>query len=109
MPVYTVDMLRTAAQRRALCRDCPVARTADLVGDTPSLLIIRDLMTGPQRFGALEESLKGISTRTLTNKLKMLESKKIIACTPRGYALTSKGRALQPIVDSMRHYGEKHL
>ena len=109
-------MLRTTRQRKVLCRDCPVARTADLVGDSVSLLIVRDLLIRPQRFGDFEMSLAGVSSRTIANKLKKLEavglvrrdmSKRIL---PRGdYRLTPKGRALKNVVHSMRLYGKKYL
>lgn len=102
-------MLRTAAQRKALCKDCPVARTADLVGDTQSILIVRDLLKGPRRFCDMEKSL-GMSTRTLTVKLKNLEEAGFVRhahSTP--YTLTAKGKALKTIIDSLRRYGEKYL
>lgn len=101
-------MFRTEAQRKG-CADCPVGRTADLIGDTPSLLIVRDLLEGPKRFCDMEKSL-GISTRTLTLKLKHLEDEGFVAhahSTP--YALTPKGKALKPVIDSLRRFGEKYL
>lgn len=102
-------MLRTASQRRVLCRECPVAKTADLIGDTCSLLIVRDLLPGPRRFGELSRALK-ISTRTLTLKLKSLEKAGFAVHTGGGpYRLTPKGRALKPIIDSLKRYGEKYL
>jgi len=102
-------MLRTPAQRKALCPECPVARVADLVGDTQSILIIRDLLAGSKRFGELAESLK-MSTRTLTLKLRGLEKCGFIRRSPDlAYVLTKKGRALKTIIGSMRRYGEKYL
>src|SRR3989338_7196180 len=102
-------MLRTSAQRKALCTECPVARVADLVGDTQSILIIRDLLNGPKRFGELEESLK-MSTRTLALKLKNLKLCGFLRRSPAlAYALTPKGKALKPVIDSLRRYGEKYL
>ncbi len=102
-------MLRTATQRKALCSDCPVARVADLVGDTQSILIIRDLLSGPKRFGELMDSLK-MSTRTLTLKLKSLEKGGFVRRSPTlAYALTPKGKGLKSVVDSLRRYGEKYL
>jgi DNA-binding HxlR family transcriptional regulator len=102
-------MLRTEAQRKE-CRNCPVAKTADVIGDTPSLLIIRDLLRGPQRFCDMEKSI-GISTRTLTLKLKRLEEEGFVRphvqSTP--YALTAKGKALSPTIESLRRFGEKYL
>lgn len=104
---YHGGMLRTRTQR-TICRNCPMARTADLVGDTASLIIIRDLLKAPRRFGELAESL-GVSTRTLTLKLSALQTSGFVAHKEPAYALTAKGKALRPIVESMRRYGEKYL
>ncbi len=91
---------------------CPVCRTADIVCGKWTLLIIRDLAVGRARFCELERSLKGISPRTLSIRLRALEDEGILArrtfpeVPPRvEYALTEKGEALIPIIDSMRTYG----
>lgn len=111
-----MDMtLRTAQQKKDLCADCPLARAADLVGDSCSLLIVRDLMATPKRFSELETSLKGISTRTLTLKLKQLESESIVVRRefkkPQRveYSLSPKGAALEKVLGAMRSYGKKYL
>ena len=108
--------LRTEQQRKSICTTCPVAKVADTLGDSCSLLIIRDLMTGPKRYSELSSSLTGISSRTLAKKLKGLEDEKIIERRefdehpPRVvYKLTRKGAALQDIYDAMRTYGKKYL
>ena len=107
--------LRTAQQKKDLCTGCPVARVADILGDSCSLLIVRDLLSTPQRFSQLETSLRGISTRTLTNKLKQLEHEGMIKrneyAKPQRveYALTKKGEALHTVIDAMRSYGKKYL
>ena len=95
---------------------CPVCRTAEIVCGKWTLLIIRDLADGRSRFCELERSLKGISPRTLSLRLRALEEEAIVArCTfpevpPRvEYALTEKGRALVPIVEDMRAYGRRWL
>ena len=102
-------MLRTARQRNVLCKECPVARVADLVGDSCSLLILRDLLKSPRRFGELQESLRGISSRTLTNKPKLLENKALVQKKESKYVLTRKGSALHGVVEEMRKYGKKYL
>lgn len=109
-------MLRTQEQQDKLCSACPIAKTADLIGDSFVLLIVRDLLKGPKRFGELEFSLSGISTRTLSKKLKMLEEKGIIEREefiekpPRvEYSLSEKGRALNSLIKTMLKYGEKYL
>jgi DNA-binding HxlR family transcriptional regulator len=78
--------------------------------------VIRDLAEGRSRFCELERSLAGISPRTLSLRLRALEEEGIVArqtypeVPPRvEYALTDKGRALVPIVESMRTYGTEWL
>ena len=99
-----------------LCRSCPVARVADLVGDTVSILIVRDLLQKPRRFTDLELALAGVSSRTLTLKLKKLEKSGLVSRSPSyrlgnrvDYSLTPKGAAFQKVVDAMRRYGKKYL
>jgi DNA-binding HxlR family transcriptional regulator len=91
---------------------CPVARTAQIISNKWTPLIIRDLARGECRFSALERSLAGISPKTLSERLKYLEAEQIIArdcfaeVPPRvEYSLTEKGRALLPIIETMRDYG----
>jgi DNA-binding HxlR family transcriptional regulator len=96
--------------------DCPVCRTADIVCGKWTLLVIRDLAEGRARFCELERSLEGISPRTLSLRLRALEEEGVLERTtfsevpPRvEYALTTKGRALVPIIESMREYGTEWL
>ncbi|MDN5725245.1 MAG: helix-turn-helix transcriptional regulator [Propionibacteriales bacterium] len=51
---------------------CGLARALDLIGDRWSMLIIRDLFSGPLRFGDLRAGLPGIPTNILTNRLHHL-------------------------------------
>ena len=95
---------------------CPVCRTADIVCGKWTLLLVRELAEGCSRFCELERSLAGISPRTLSLRLRALEEEGIVArqtfseVPPRvEYALTEKGRALVPIIDSMREYGTEWL
>jgi len=96
--------------------DCPGCRTADIVCGKWTLLVIRDLAEGRSRFCELERSLAGISPRTLSLRLRALEEEGMVErqtypeVPPRvEYALTEKGRALVPIVESMRVYGREWL
>jgi DNA-binding HxlR family transcriptional regulator len=95
---------------------CPVCATADIVCGKWTLLIIRDLVEGRARFCELERSLAGISPRTLSLRLRALEEEGIVEretfpeVPPRvEYTLTEKGRALIPIIESMRAYGRGWL
>ena len=95
---------------------CPVARTAQLIGNRWTPLILRDLAGQCCRFSELERSLVGISPKTLSERLKRLEEAGIVerACfaevPPRvQYSLTPKGHALLPVIDQMRDYGRSWL
>src|ERR1700710_2224519 len=95
---------------------CPVCKTAEVVCGKWTLLVIRDLAEGNRRFCELERSLEGISPRTLSLRLRALEEEAIVErhtfpeVPPRvEYALTEKGRALLPIIEDMREYGEDWL
>jgi DNA-binding HxlR family transcriptional regulator len=95
---------------------CPVARTAEIVSGKWTLLIIRDLTTGTQRFSELERSLEGISPKTLSERLSTLErlgvlSRQTFAEVPPRveYSLTEKGQALATLIEAMRAYGNQWL
>ena len=95
---------------------CPVARTAEIIGNKWTPLIVRDLARGHRRFSELERSLSGISPKTLSERLKRLEDAGVVdrACfaevPPRvEYSLTPKGFALLPVIESMRAFGSRWL
>ena len=95
---------------------CPVARTAELIGNKWTPLIVRDLARGERRFSELERSLVGISPKTLSERLRRLEEAGVVdrACfaevPPRvEYSLTPKGHALLPVIESMRAFGAAWL
>jgi len=81
-----------------------------------TLLLVRELADGRSRFCELERALAGISPRTLSLRLRGLEEEAIVERHTFGevpprveYALTEKGRALLPIIDDMREYGDEWL
>lgn len=95
--------------------ECPIGKVVGLLGDSCSILILRDLLEGPKRFGELESSLDA-SSRTLAKKLKHLEGeglikrKKLAGMKMYGiYHLSKKGAAFQKVADAMRTYGRKYL
>ncbi len=109
-------MLRSEKTYKKLCAPCPIARVASLIGDTWIILIVRDLLGGSKRFGDLLSGLDGISSRTLSNKLKVMEEEGLINRNDFGgmppkveYKMTEKGKHLAGVVDVMRKYGEKYL
>ena len=77
-----------------------------------TLLVIRDLLGGPKRFGELRDSLAGISPKTLTDRLRDLESAGVLSRTmypqipPRvEYRLSDLGRSLAPVMNALAEFG----
>lgn len=93
---------------------CATARTLDLIGERWTLLLIRELLTGPRRFGDFQESLRGLGTGLLAARLKHLEQEGLVhkvtlpapARTP-AYALTEAGEELAPAVLALARWGMK--
>ncbi len=90
---------------------CEIARTMAVIGGKWTVLIVRDLLTGPKRFGELERSLEGISPRTLTERLRELEADGVLSRNCEGghhpvYCLTERGRSLSGILEQMKSWGE---
>ncbi len=95
---------------------CAVAATAEIIGAKWTALLVHDLSEGPRRFSELERSCRGISPRTLAERLRALEADGILErqsydeTPPRvEYRLTGKGASLLPIIDAMREFGHEWL
>lgn len=93
---------------------CPVACGLDLFGDRWSLLVIRDLLLGRQRFKEFVSSPEGIPTNILSERLERLQKQGIVELTAAAdgskhpaYQLTAKGRALGPVIGAIRDWGLK--
>ncbi|MBN1664592.1 MAG: transcriptional regulator [Deltaproteobacteria bacterium] len=93
---------------------CPVARAVEKIGDKWSLLIIRDLLSGPQRFTDLIGSLSNITPKWLTRRLRDLEEAGIVQRNNQSghravwYSLTSAGRDLGPVVEALTVWGFRY-
>lgn len=84
---------------------CGTALGMELVGERWSLLIVRELLLGPRRFGELRDGLPGISANVLTQRLESLAAAGIVTrqklpppASVQVYALTPWGRECEPIV-----------
>ena len=91
---------------------CPVACSLDIFGDRWTLLIVRDLFFGRTRFKDFAASPEGIPTNILTDRLERLLERRIIEQMPAAdgtkrlaYRLTKKGKALGPVLKTMRDWG----
>jgi DNA-binding HxlR family transcriptional regulator/putative sterol carrier protein len=103
-------------EKRSYGQYCTVARALDVVGERWTLLLVRELSTGPKRFKDLLEGLPGIGTNLLTNRLKRLEADGIVRRAtlppPAGsnvYELTGLGRSLEPVIVAFSRWGARLL
>jgi DNA-binding HxlR family transcriptional regulator len=95
---------------------CPVAASLDLIGDRWTLLVIRDLFWGKQRYGEFLESPEGIPTNLLADRLQRLEEAGVVIRAPyqqnpprHAYTLTPKGKDLQRVLGALVDWGLRHL
>lgn len=84
---------------------CGLARSLDVVGDRWNLLIVRELLVGPLRYGELAASLGGIATNLLADRLRGLEAAGVVErrLGEAGvvYALTPWGEQLRETVEAL--------
>lgn len=92
----------------------PDARALDLVGDKWTLLIVRDLVSGPRRFVELQRVLPGISTEQLRSRLNrmvndgLLTRQRYREVPPRvDYELTDRARDLVPVIGALARWGSR--
>ena len=91
---------------------CPVSCALELLGDRWTLLVIRDLVLGRNRFKDFISSPEGIPTNILSDRLDRLLAAGIIRQVPAAdggkrmaYELTEKGLALRPVLKTLRDWG----
>lgn len=90
---------------------CPVAKSAEIIGDPWSILIVRELLLGSSRFSVLQRGLPRISPTVLNTRLKQLATRGVLVkhrlSGQRGheYRLTAAGRELSAVVDALAVWG----
>lgn len=91
---------------------CPITGALQILGDKWTMLVVRELVTGPKRTMELLNSLFPISSRTLVGRLRDMEKDNFVERTDFGgnpphieYALTPRGLLLLPLLESLRQLG----
>ncbi len=92
---------------------CGLAQSLDLLGERWTLLIVRELLLGPKRFGTLREALPGVNANLLSSRLKSLTDAGIVepvelpppAAGVSAYALTERGEGLREPLMSLALWG----
>ena len=95
---------------------CALARAAEIIGERWTLLIVRELLLGPKRFGDLVERLSGVSPTVLTGRLNALIESGIVQratlaapFNAQTYELTPVGLALKPAIRELIRWGGHFL
>lgn len=95
---------------------CNIAKTLDIIGDRWSLLIVRELLRGTNKFNEIKEALDGIAPNILSDRLRALEEEGIVTShlyvkhPPRfAYELTAKGRELRHVLNALAIWGNQFL
>jgi len=95
---------------------CPASCVLDILGDKWTLLVVRDLLLGKSTYKEFQDSPEGIPTNILADRLKRLESEKIVSKNPYQqkpvrytYQLTRKGKELSTVIKAMVKWGNKHI
>jgi DNA-binding HxlR family transcriptional regulator len=103
-------------RRRNPVSDCPLTAALAAVGGKWKLIIIYWLAEEPRHFAGLRALMPSISQKVLTEQLRELEADAIVRRERTGkvpapviYSLTDYGRALMPLVESVRTWGRGHI
>lgn len=95
---------------------CPIARSLDVLGDRWTLLVLRELSIGPQRFTDLRSHLPGIPPNVLSQRLKRLADDGLVTteelpppAARTVYKMTARGRETQPILRELIRFGMPEL
>ena len=91
---------------------CPITGALQMLGNKWTMLVVRELVSGPKRTTELLNSLFPISSRTLVDRLRDMEQEELIerndfaGTTPHiEYSLTERGRLLLPLLETLRQLG----
>jgi DNA-binding HxlR family transcriptional regulator len=109
-----LEKITQASQRRRYDDACAAAHALDLVGERWALLVMRELMIGPKRFGDLRASLPGISANVLTQRLEGLEAAGVLLrrklpppANSQVYELTAWGYESEPIFQALGRWAAR--
>ena len=91
---------------------CPIARALDVLGERWTLLILRELAAGDQRFTDLKRLVVGIPPNVLSNRLKALVDEGVVETRESPppaartvYGLTGRGREAMPVLRALARWG----
>jgi DNA-binding HxlR family transcriptional regulator len=93
---------------------CPVAMASEVLCTRWTMMLLRELLLGTNRFNDLRRGLPRMSPALLSKRLRDLEAAGILerVADSKGldlyqYKLTEAGRALKPVVDAVGDWGHR--
>lgn len=93
---------------------CGTAHALELIGERWALLVMRELMLGPRRFGELRADLPGISANVLTQRLEGLEARRLVTrrrlpppASAQVYELTAWGYEAEPLIQMLGRWAAR--
>ena len=105
MVLLPASLSESKVNKRSYQQFCGLALALDTVGERWTLLIVRNLLLGPKRYGELHAELPGITTNLLAKRLKEMEVGGLLHKADRRYALTERGLELEPVVMALGRFG----
>jgi DNA-binding HxlR family transcriptional regulator len=98
---------------RSYQQNCPIAKGLDVLGERWTLLILRELIGGPRRYGDLRGQLPGIATNLLADRLRELEDAGLVdreelppPVARTVYTLSDEGwRKVPPVIQAIATFG----
>ncbi len=91
--------------RRTYQQRCALAQALDVVGERWSLLLVRELLSGPKRYGELREGPAGNGTNLPAARRKEHEAAEVVERGDGRYPLTARGRELEDAVVALARFG----
>ncbi len=112
VPPLSVERAYVASMK-AYGQFCSMARSLDLLGERWTLLIVRELLCGSQRFGDIRHGIPRVSRTMLSARLRELVDSGIVERREHDgdptYALTQAGRELSAVVEALGTWGQRWL
>ncbi len=90
---------------------CTVARSAEVLCERWTPLVLRELLCGSRRFNDLHRGVPRMSSSLLAQRLRRLEEFGVVRRCAAGkvweYSLTPAGEDLRPIIMALGHWGAR--
>jgi DNA-binding HxlR family transcriptional regulator len=92
---------------------CPVSRAAEILAERWTVLVIRELLSGSDRFNSIARGVPRMSPSLLSTRLRELQRAGLVTRHEvdgeTRYRLTAAGRELQPIVEQFGNWGQRWM